>query len=186
MGKPDTGKSIATQDKLTNEQIDLAKKSDARADTLFNESQPGFRSAIDHYTKIASGDSSAIQHEIAPGVSKVTQAAAAQKEHIKENMPRGGASELAQAEVDINKAGQIGEAGLTAYNASFDKLANLAHGGMAISGNEIAAALSAFSGASSSNQASANMAEAAKSAQLGFISSLGGDAAMGAGLAFGA
>jgi len=101
-------------------------------------------------------------------------------------MPRGGAKDLAVQEAEISKAGAIGSTQANAYLGAPSALANLASGGIGLSVNEMTQALSAFSGASSSNQSAGNMQGAAKSQTLGFLGALGGDAAQGIGAAVGA
>jgi hypothetical protein len=98
-------------------------------------------------------------------------------------MPRGGARDLALEESQISKAGQIGGVEANAYLGSFPALASLAQGGIGLSINEVSQALSAFGGASSSNQSAAQMSGQGKAETLGFLGSLGGAAATGAGLA---
>ena len=83
----------------------------------------------------------------------------------------------------FRKAGQIGSTQSNAYLGSFPALANLAQGGIGLSVNEVSQALSAFSGASSSNQAAAQMSGAGKAETLSFLGGLGQSAAQGAGLA---
>ncbi len=61
----------------------------------------------------------------------------------------------------------------------------MATGGIGLSINEVTQALSAFSGASSSNQALGQMQGAGKAQTLGFLGSLGQSAATGAGMALG-
>lgn len=98
-------------------------------------------------------------------------------------MPRGGARDLALQESQISEAGQIGSTQANAYLGSFPALAQLAQGGIGLSSQEITSALSAFQGASSSNQAAAQQSAMGKAESLSFIGGLGQSAATGAGLA---
>lgn len=100
-------------------------------------------------------------------------------------MPRGGARDLAIQEAEISKSGAIGSTEASAYLGSFPALASLAGQGVGLSINEVTQALSAFQGASSSNQAAGQMEGAGKAETLGFLGSLGQSAATGAGLAVG-
>jgi hypothetical protein len=100
-------------------------------------------------------------------------------------MPRGGARDLALQESQISKEGAIGSTQANAYLGAFPALAQLGGQGVGLSMGEISQALSAFSGASSSNQAAAQMSGAGKAETLGFLGSLGQSAAMGAGTALG-
>lgn len=174
-----------TQTQLTQEQIDLAKKSDSRADTLFKLTEPGLEMTESFYKTLASGDPAAIQRSTAPATEKIAQNYNQAKTQIAENTPRGGARDLAMEETDISKAGAIGNADATAYLSAFPALASLAGEGVGLSINEVTQALSGFQGASTSNQASANMSGAGKAETLGFLGSLGSSAATGAGLAVG-
>lgn len=147
--------------------------------------EPGLQSTESFYKALASGDPAKIQQATAPATQSIAASYDANKKNISENMPRGGSRDLAMQESDISKAGQIGGTKAQAYLGAFPALASLAGEGIGLSQNEIMAALNAFSGASSSNQAGATMAGAGKSETLGFLSSLGGAAAGGAGMALG-
>jgi hypothetical protein len=100
-------------------------------------------------------------------------------------MPRGGARDLALQQSQISKEGAIGATESNAYLSSFPALAQLGGQGIGLSTAEISSALSAFGGASSSNQAAGQMSSAGKAETLSFLGGLGSSAAQGAGLALG-
>lgn len=180
------GPSQSTQDtqkQLTQEQIDLAKQQDQRSQVLFNLTEPGLEMTESFYKALASGDPTKIQQATAPATEAIASSYENAKTAIGSDMPRGGARDLALQEADISKAAQIGGTKSQAYLSSFPALATLAGQGIGLSLNEVSAALSAFSGASSSNQAAGQMEGEGKAQTLGFIASLGGSAATGAGLA---
>lgn len=135
------------------------------------------------YTQLSSGDPAAIQRSTAPATEQIAKNYEQAIKNISTTMPRGGAKDLAVQEAEVSKAGQIGGTEANAYLGSFPALASLAEGGIGLSTNEISQALSAFSGASSSNQAAGQMAGAGKSQTLSFLGGLGSSAAQGAGLA---
>lgn len=137
------------------------------------------------YKSLASGDPAAVQKATAPATEKIASSYEQSKKSISENMPRGGARDLALQEADISKAGQIGGTKASAVLGAFPALASIAEGGIGLSINEVTQALSAFSGATTSNQVSSNMEGAGKAETLGFLGSLGQSAATGAGLAVG-
>lgn len=175
--------TIATQNQLTQEQLALGQRQQDRADKLFNLTEPGLEMTESFYKALASGDPAAIQKATAPATEQIAARYGAAKENIADNMPRGGAKDLALQEADISKSAQISGTQAQAYLGSFPALASLAGEGIGLSLNEVSAALSAFSGASSSNQAGGQMEGAGKAQTLGFIASLGQSAATGAGLA---
>jgi len=181
MGKPDTSKTQATETRITDEQVALAEKQDARASKLFDLTEPGLETAVNHYTKLASGDPNTIFKEVAPGAQQISQKFDQAKSNIAENAPRGGARDLAMEEADISKSGAVGNLINQSYTSSFPALANLAGKGIGLSINEVGNAISGFAGASNTASNLANQQEAGKAASLGFLSSLGGDAAMFAG-----
>ena len=183
MGKPDTSKTQATEAKLTDAQIALGEKQDARADKLFDVTEPGLETAVNHYTKLASGDPNTMFKEVAPGAQQISQKFDSAKQQISENAPRGGAKDLAMEEADISKAGAVGNLINQSYTSSFPALANLAGKGIGLSINEVGNAISAFAGASNTASNLANQQEAGKAATLGFLSSAGGDVAQFAAMA---
>lgn len=166
-----------TQNQLTQEQIGLAQKSDARADKLFNLTEPGLDLAEQFYKSLASGDPTKIQQSTAPATEQIAKSYQAAKENIMDNAPRGGTKDLAMEEADISKSGAIGSTRANAFLSSFPALSALGGQGVGLSINEVTQALSAFTGASSSNQAAGQMAGAGKAQTLGFIGGLAGDAA---------
>lgn len=177
MGKPDQSKTQATETRITDEQLALAEKQDARAGKLFDKTEPGLETAVDHYTKLASGDPNTIFKEVAPGAQQISQKFDSAKQQISDNAPRGGAKDLAMEEADISKAGAVGNLVNTSYTSAFPALANLAGKGIGLSINEVGQAISAFGGASNTVANQANQQEAGKAASMGFLASLGGDAA---------
>jgi hypothetical protein len=135
------------------------------------------------YRQLASGDPGAIQRLTAPATEKIAANYNSAIQNISQNMPRGGAKDLAVEEAQISKSGAIGSTEAQAYLGAFPALASLAGQGVGLSINEVTQALAGFQGASSSNQASAQMEGAGKAQTLAFLGALGGDAATGAGLA---
>lgn len=170
---------------MTQQQIDLAKQSDSRSQQLYNLTEPGIGLAENFYKSLASGDPSKLQQATAPATEQIAKSYQAAKENIMDNTPRGGAKDLALEQTDISKAGAIGSTQANAFLSSFPALASLGGQGVGLSINEVTQALSAFSGASSSNQAAGQMEGAGKAQTLGFLGSLGQSAAMGAGTALG-
>jgi len=133
------------------------------------------------YQALASGDPTQIQRVTAPATEQIAARSEAAKTAIQTEMPRGGAKDLAVQEADITKASQIGGMQAQAYLGSFPALAALGGQGIGLSTGEISAALNAFSGASSSNQAVAQMTGAGKAQTMGLLGALiGGGATVGA------
>ena len=143
------------------------------------------QSAEQFYQQLSTGDPQKIQTATAPATEQIAKNYNQAATNISQTMPRGGARDLALQETEISKAGQIGSTEANAYLGSFPALASLAQGGIGLSINEVSQALSAFSGASQSNQAAAQMQGAGKAQQLSFLGGLGASAAEGAGMALG-
>lgn len=184
-GKGPSQQTQDTQSQLTSEQIALANQQNQRSQTLFNTTEPGLGIAENFYTSLASGDKGAIQRSTAPATEQIASNYNQAIQNLSENMPRGGAKDLAVQEANISKAGAIGSTESQAYLGAFPALASLAGQGVGLSINEVTQALAGFQGASSSNQALGQMQGAGKAETLGFLGSLGQSAATGAGLAVG-
>lgn len=178
MGKPDTSGTQKQEAQITQEQINLAQQQDARAQQLYNLTEPGLATAVKHYQTLASGDPTAMFQEVAPGAQQISQKFDQAKQNIEQNAPRGGSRDLAIEEADISKAGAVGNLINQSYTSAFPALANLAGKGIGLSINEVGNAIAAFGGASNTASNLAQQQEAGKASSLGFLSAMGGDIAM--------
>jgi len=185
-GKGASGAEQATQNTITQGDLALEQQQNQRSQQLYNLTYPGIQSAESFYQQLSTGNPQAIQTATAPATEQIAKNYQQASQNISQTMPRGGARDLALQQAQISEAGQIGSTEANAYLGSFPALANLAQGGIGLSLGEVTSALSAFGGASSSNQASAQMNSAGKAQTLGFIGALGGDAAQGIGSYYGA
>lgn len=186
MGSKGPGQqAIDTQNQITQGQLSVEQSANKRSQQLYDLTEPGMKTAESFYQQLASGNPQAIQTATAPATEKIASSYNQAITNIGQNMPRGGAKDLAVQEAEISKAGAIGGTEAQAYLGAPTALANLAQGGIGLSVNEMTQALSAFSGASSSNQAAGQMQGAGKAETLGFLGSLGQSAATGAGMAIG-
>ena len=140
MGGPSQS-TINTQNQLTQEQIALAQQQEGRANTLFQQTDPGIGIAEKYYQALSSGDPQKMAAAIGPAVGGIQAQSAQAKENIIANLPRGGEQNLALAQADIAKAGQIGNLETQAYTGSFPALASLGGQGVGLSINEIANAV---------------------------------------------
>ena len=165
-----------TQKQITQEQINLAQKQDARSDQLFKLTLPGLKDAESHYEQLASGDPNAIFKAVAPSAQAIKQQTNVAKQNIKESSPRGGAQDLALQEADISGAGAVGNIVNQSYEGAFPALASLSGHGIGLSINEMSNAIAAFGGASNTASNLANEQEAGKASMLGMFGALGGGA----------
>lgn len=171
-GKGPSSSEIATENKITQGQLDIANQSNARSAELFNEGQPGLQSAIGYYTKMASGDTKTMMKAASPAVEQINTQAQNAKQNITNTMARGGAQDLAKAEVDAQKAGQTGNLLTQAYTSAFPALASIGQGTAGLSVNEIANALSGFSGAANTQSNLINQEEQGKAASMSMMTGL--------------
>jgi hypothetical protein len=151
------------------QQQQLAQQQEQQSASLFNTAFPGFQTAESYYQALASGDPSKIFQAVAPAIQQISQNTAGEKEQIRQNMPRGGQENLALSEADISKTAQIGGLEQTAYTGSFPALASMGSTGIGLSNNEIANAISAFSGASTTYANVAEQQAQGKGASKGFM-----------------
>jgi hypothetical protein len=184
--KGPSSQQINTENQIAQGQLGLEQQQQAQSSQLYSLTEPGLQTAENFYKTLATGNPQAIQTATAPATEGIAANYNQAITNMSQNMPRGGAKDLAVQEAEISKAGAIGSTQANAYLGAPTALANLAQGGIGLSVNEMTQALSAFSGASSTNQAAGQMTGAAKSQTLGFIGALGGDAAQGLGAYFGA
>ena len=175
-GKGASG-AINQQNSITQQELALEQQQQAQSTQLYNMSLPGLQTAENYYSQLATGNPQAIQSATAPATEGIAANYNQAIKNMQQNMPRGGAQDLAVQEAGISKAGAIGATQAQAYEGAFPALANLGAGGVGLSVNEISQALSAFSGASSSNQAVIQAKTAGKGQTLGLVGGLAGDIA---------
>ena len=162
----------------------LAQQQQAASDKTLGVVSPGLQTAENYYASLATGDPTKIMSAIGPAVSQIGSQTQQAKKQITEGTPRGGAQDLALAEADISKAGQVGNLATQAYTGSFPALAQLFQGGAGISVNEIANAISSASGAGTTTAQVGQEQSSAKASTMGLLgsmSSAAGMAFMGAG-----
>lgn len=186
MGKP-SGQDQQYQDSmsgLANQMAATGAQSAKEGSTLFNLALPGLEKTNSYYGKLASGDPSALARANAPAIQGITGQSNQQLSNIMQNAPRGGARDLAISEADLSKGSQISNLTTGSYTNAFPSLASL--GGQNVSqGN--AATSTGLQGLNAGANQYGNLQQLdnqSKATQLGFISSLGGDAAMAAGACF--
>jgi hypothetical protein len=170
-GGPGSG-ATQTQNQLTQQELAISQQQQTNANQLFQLSLPGFQTAENYYSQLASGNPSAIFSATAPAVGAINTASQGAAQQIAQNMPRGGAEQLAQAQLQQQRAGQVGNLQTQAYTGAFPALASLASGGLGLSANTIANAISAGSAGASSNAELMQAQAQGKGATTGLLGSL--------------
>ncbi len=162
----------------------IAQQQAGNAQTLFQESNPGFQSAEQFYGNLSTGDPYSIAKAISPATQQIAASTQGAKQNIMNNAPAGGEKNLALEQADVSQSAEVGKAATGSYLNSFNALASLAGQG---TGESISAAGTGISGFNSANQGLGQLGQLQiqqKGAQLGAFSSLAGDASSLAGLAF--
>jgi hypothetical protein len=157
--------------------VAIAQQQNQNANTLFNESNPGFVAAENQYQTLASGDPYAIARAVAPQAQQISAATAGAKQNIMNTAPSGGEKNLALEQADVAQGAKIGDITSGAVTGSYNALAQLAGQG---TGESISSASTAISGYNSANQGLGQLGSQQiqqKGAQLGALTSLGSDAA---------
>jgi|ERR1700683_3864532 len=170
MGKG--GGAQQTQGNITQAEMGLLNTASGQSQQLFNTSFPGLQTAENYYNQLASGNQQQIFNAIAPAVGQINTASQGAAQNIAQNMPRGGAEQLAQAQNQNQRAGQIGNLATSAYTGSFPALASLSQGGLGLANNTASNAISAGSSAGQSNAALMQAQAEGKGAEMGFGGSL--------------
>jgi len=184
------GAAQQAQMQVAGAQTSLAQQQEQLAGQVFGTTFPGMQIAENYYQALASGDPAQIFRAVAPAVQQIQQSTAATKQQIRQDMPRGGQENLALSEADISKTAQIGNLFQRAYTGAFPALASMGTTGIGLASNEVANAISAFSGAATTYANVAEQQAQGKGAQKGFMGELAGaggqiagSALMGAALA---
>lgn len=179
MGGPSQQTQQAQQN-LSNQQIAQSNQAMAQQSQVFNTTFPGVQTAENYYSQLSSGDPNAIFRATAPAAENIAAQKASVEKNIDQNMPRGGARDLAKAQADVTSGSDIGKLFSNAYTSSFPALANLGTSGLGLSVNEMANAISGLGQAGQTLSSLGSEQAQGKASTLGFIASLGGAAAQGA------
>lgn len=129
--------------------VDIAQGQAKHADTLFNLTEPGLKTAEDFYQTLAAGDPAAILKATAPISQQAAKSAAGAKANILATSPEGGERNLALEAVDVNRGATVSSAASGAVLGAPNALASLAGQGV---GESISAAGTGISGIASANQ----------------------------------
>ena len=188
MGKSSGLSDSVQQGELANSTAltQIAQQQAGNSQQLFQESNPGFLQAENFEGSLASGSPYEIAKAIAPATQQINQATAGAKANIMNTAPAGGEKTLALENADVAQGAKVGDVASSGYLNSFNALAQLAGQG---TGESISAAGTGISGYSSANQGLGQLGQQQieqKGAQLGALTSLGGDIATGVGAYFGA
>lgn len=171
----------AAEVQVAQGELGLGTQANQRAQQLFNMSLPGLEVSEGYYQALASGDPAAIARASAPAAQMYNQMTEGNAQRIAQDVPRGGAQNLALAENQINKGAQIGQAATQGYLNSFQNLAGLGGQSVGESGSFTNSAISGLSAAGNQYSNIANQQAEGKATQLGFIASLAGSGAEAAG-----
>ena len=181
MGSGPSASSIATQNQLTSRQLDLAQQQQAQSQEQYGQYKTLSAPAISKYTALATGSPQAALTAAAPEIGQLQSGYAAARQAILNNTPPGAARD--QALANLERQTYTGTAGALASEVQQapDILANIGAGMGAFSLQEVGAALSGYSGASSSNNQLMQAQNAAKANTTGLITGLAGAAGTGLG-----
>jgi hypothetical protein len=172
MGGGGLNQTENTQNTIAQEQLALSQQQQATAEQTYGAVSPGLQTAENYYTSLASGDPTKIMAAIGPAVSQIGSQTQQAKTQITESTPRGGAQNLALAEADISKAGQVGNLATQSYTGAFPALAQLFQGGAGISVNQIANAIASASGAGTTTANIGQEQSSAKASTMGLLGSM--------------
>jgi hypothetical protein len=137
---------LADENALTQ----IAGQQAQNAEQLYQAAEPGFQTAENYYSALASGDPGAIMRAISPAAQQINQASTGAKANIMATEPAGGEKNLALEMTDVNKGAQVGQAASGAYTGSFNALGQLAGQGVGESTSAASTGISGFNAASSS------------------------------------
>lgn len=152
-----TESQVNAQNTLTSEQTELARqeREQSAKDTAQREKLTA--PLVAKETALAAGDRTAATAAAMPTISKISAGYQGAKQQIMNNLPPGAARDTALANLETQKATGIAGAQAGMVENAPEVLANVGQGIGAFSIQELGAALSGFSGASTSNSSAANM-----------------------------
>ncbi len=165
---------IATQNSITQQQLDLARRQDSAATEDRNARIDLMKPAIDFNKAIAGGDQQSLFTAAAPMISEITKASKQSKEAAYDNVPAGAGRDIALAMNDRSTRDAVAGTKNNLFNSAFDKLANIGSGLGSFSLNETGAAISGFGSAANTNQSAMQASAAKKASTMGFLGQLAG------------
>ncbi len=155
----------------------IAQQSSQQGNQLFNASFPGFQTAENASSILASGDPAAISRLIAPATQQINSATAGSIQNIMQNAPAGGEKNLALEQANVAQGAQVGALASQGYTNSFNSLAQLAGHGIGLGQGATGAGLSAYGQANQGYSNMFNQNVESKGATLGAAGGVLGDAA---------
>lgn len=173
MGGP-SQQTLNTQNQLTQSQISTQQAATAQSQQEYQQQQALEAPAISFNTALASGDPSAVMKALAPQLTGISQATAANKENILESTGPGAARDVALSQNALNQGNQTASLEANAELQAPNTLANIGAGLGSNSLQALGASINAGGAASSANQVSINAAEQSKASTLGFLGTLAG------------
>ena len=176
MGKGGVNQANAEQQSDENALVQLAQQQQGNAQTLFNQSLPGFTAAQQHYQQLSSGDPYAIASAISPVAQQADAQAASAKQNILQNGPAGGEKNLALEQVDVNRGATVGNAASSGYQQSFQALSQLGAQGIGLGQASSGQALSGYGQAGGMALQEQQLQVQQKGNTLGALGGLAGDA----------
>ena len=180
-GSGSVDSAINTNNALTQQQLSLAQSENATSQanqaTALQLEQP----LIAKETALASGDKNAALSAAMPTISQISSGYAGAKESIFNTVAPGAARDTALANLQTQAAVQPATAMASAVDQAPSVLANVGQGIGAFSIQQLGAALSGYSGASTTNQTSLQSATQQQAAKLGVAGDLLGAAGTAAG-----
>lgn len=173
-----------TQVQASQEQIQLAQEQQQLSQQQYNEYQQDIQPLKSQLTALSSGDRTQALSAAMPIISQISSGYSAAQQQILNSIPPGAARDAALANLQVQKDTTTSGTLASEIQQAPTTLANLGAGQGAFSIQQLGAALSGYSGASTSAGAVAQEENAAQANKVGLISGLAGAAGSALGGSF--
>jgi len=173
--------AINTGNSLTQQEVNIAQEQNAQAQANQARALQLEQPLIDQQTALASGDKNAALAAAMPTISQISSGYQGAKESILNTITPGAARDTALANLETQAAVAPATAMASEVQQAPSVLANVGQGIGAFSIQQLGAALSGYSSASSTNQANLQAATQQQAAKLGVAGDLLGAAGTAAG-----
>jgi hypothetical protein len=170
-----------TQISASQQQMELAQSQEQLQSQQYNQYQQDIQPLQAQLTALSTGDRSAALSAAMPVVQQQTAGFNAAKANIMNTMPAGAARDTALANLETQKATNIGATEANLVQQAPQQLAALGSGIGSMSLQQLGAAFSGLSGASTSSSQVAQEENAAQQNKVGMISGLANMAGTAAG-----
>lgn len=168
-----SGGTDLSQTGLAGQQVNLSKLISDVSQRQHSIAEPAIGKAMQYYTKLAGGNSAAIQNTLAPQIASMTDTYRGAESGMTNRMSAGAGRDRATADLQRQKAAQLSMMPMMARSNANDQLGSMGQQMMGSANSMLGLAAGPLSGASNSLNAAQQQSNANRSNFMDFGASMG-------------